>query len=239
MKKESIMLGVLGLIMGLVIGFMGANSLNRSQAGQIAQAPTASSSTTASNPNLPADHPPIGTGGTTATDQPASGAPQTQVTAAIDKAKAQPNDYEAQMTAADLYYQIQRFEDAAKFYEIAAKLKPGESEPMIKAGNAYFDGEKYELAEKWYMQALQKNPKDINVRTDLGLTFFLRTPRDIDRAIKEYKTSLEADPNHEITLQNLALAYTENGDKESLVKTLERLKKVNPNNPVIKKAESN
>ncbi len=232
------MFGVFGLIVGLVIGFMGANSLNRSQGGQItpAAAPGSTGSTAAGNPNLPADHPPIGTSGA---DQPASGAPLPQVTAAIDKAKQQPQSYEAQMTAADLYYQIQRFEDAAKFYEIAAKLKPGESEPVIKAGNAYFDGEKYEQAEKWYMQALQKDPKDINVRTDLGLTFFLRTPRDIDRAIKEYKTSLEADPNHEITLQNLALAYTENGDKESLVKTLERLKKVNPNNPVVKKAESN
>ena len=236
MKKESIMIGVFGLVVGLVIGFMGANSLNRSQAGQIAQAPAGSTSAPAGNPNLPPDHPPIGT---TGGDQPTSGAPSAQVTAAIDKAKQQPQNYEAQMTAADLYYQIQRFEDAAKLFEAASKLKPFETEPMIKAGNAYFDGEKYELAEKWYVQALQKNPKDINVRTDLGLTFFLRTPRDIDRAIKEYKTSLETDANHEITLQNLALAYTENGDKEALVKTLDRLKTVNPNNPVIKKAESN
>ena len=241
MKKESLMFGILGLVVGLVIGFMGANSLNRSAAGQIP--PVTATGTTASagapsggNPNLPADHPPIGTSGS---GQPASGAALPQVTAALDKAKQQPQNYEAQMTAADLYYQIQSFDDAAKFYEAAAKLKPGEAEPMIKAGNAYFDGEKYEQAEKWYMQALAKNPKDINVRTDLGLTFFLRSPRDIDRAIKEYKTSLETDPNHEITLQNLALAYTENGDKESLVKTLERLKKVNPNNPVIKKAEAN
>ena len=236
MKKESIMFGVFGLIVGLVIGFMGANSLNRSQAGQIAQAPAASTSAPSGNPNLPADHPPIGS---TGADQPSAGGAQPQVTAAIEKAKQEPQNYEAQMTAADLYYQIPRFEDAAKFYELAAKLKPGESEPMIKAGNAYFDGEKYELAEKWYMQTLAKNPKDINVRTDLGLTFFLRTPRDIDRAIKEYKTSLDTDANHEITLQNLALAYTENGDKDSLVKTLERLKKVNPNNPVIKKVETN
>ena len=108
---------------------------------------------------------------------------------------------------------------------------------MIKVGNAYFDSEKYEQAEKWYTQALQKDPKNINVRTDLGLTFFLRTPRDIERAIKEYKTSLNIDPNHEITLQNLALAYSENGDKANLPSTIERLKKVNSNNPVIVKSE--
>ena len=75
-----------------------------------------------------------------------------QVTAAIDKAKSEPNNYEAQMTAGDLYYQIQRFDEAAKFFEAANKLKPAEVEPMIKAGNAYFDVENYAEAEKWYLR---------------------------------------------------------------------------------------
>lgn len=231
------MFGVLGLVVGLVIGFVGANSLNRSAAVKPVASTTAPA-ISGDTQNLPADHPPIGsTSGSSTGDKPPAG-PQPQVTAAIEKAKQQPQNYEAQMTAADLYYQIQRFEDAAKIYEIAVKLKPNEMEPLIKAGNAYFDAEKYELAEKYYLQALQKDPKDINVRTDLGLTFFLRTPRDIDRAIKEYKASLAVDPNHEITLQNLALAYTENGDKDSLLKTLDALRKVNPNNKVVKQAEA-
>src|SRR5213080_812309 len=105
----------------------------------------------------------------------------------IEKAKQQPQDFEAQMTAADLYYQIQRFDDAAKFYEAASKLKPADTEPMIKLGNAYFDAAqtaaennnmqaatpKFALAERWYAEALEKEPKNISVRTDLGLTFFL------------------------------------------------------------------
>ena len=232
MKKESVMFGVFGLVIGLVVGFIGANSLNRSATSQVSAGPASTANVPSGNPNLPPDHPPIAGG----QDQTQS-APVAQVTAAIEKARAEPQNYEAQMTAADLYYQIQRFEDAAKLYESANKIKPDEAEPMVKAGNAYFDAEKYELAEKWYLQALQKNPKDINVRTDLGLTFFLRSPRDIDRAIKEYKTSLAIDPNHEITLQNLALAYSENGDNENLGKTTEILKKVNPNNPAITKIE--
>ena len=141
------------------------------------------------------------------------------------------------MTAADLYYQIQRFEDAAKYYEVASKLKPMEAEPIIKAGNAFFDAEKYEIAESWYVRALEKEPKNISVRTNLGLTFFLREPRDIDRAIKEYKVSLGIDPEHEITLQNLALAYSEKGDKDNLKATVEKLKKINPKNPAVIKAE--
>ena len=91
---------------------------------------------------------------------------------------------------------------------------------------------------KWYLLALEKEPKNIAVRTDLGLTFFLRTPRDVNRAIKEYNVSLGIDPISEITLQNLVLAYRENGDKENLRVTLEKLKKVNPNNPAISRVEN-
>ena len=232
MKKDNLMSAVLGLIVGLVVGFVFANSVNRTPVEPVASATAGQPA--AGNPALPADHPPLGT-------QPAGGsqgASLPQVTEAIDKAKQQPNDYEAQMTAADLYYQIQRFDEAAKFYEAANKLKPGETEPLIKAGNAYFDSENYEQAEKWYMLALEKEPKNINVRTDLGLSFFLRTPRDLDRAIKEYKVALGISSDHEITLQNLALAYIESGDKQNLQTTIEKLKKINPKNPAIARAES-
>jgi tetratricopeptide (TPR) repeat protein len=228
MQKEKLLFGIGGLFIGAIIGFMLANSLNRYNVQyQPAAGQTAG---TNSNMALPPDHPAIGTG--TGGSNPGGGAVP-EVAAAIEKARQNPQDYEAQMTAADLYYQIQRFPDAAKFYEAANKIKPEDPEPIIKLGNALFDAEQYEQAEKWYVKALQKRPKDTNVRTDLGLTFFLREPRDLDRAIKEYQGSLAIDPNHEMTLQNLAVAYREKGDKENEAKTVEKLKSVNPNNPAI------
>ena len=229
MTKDNFLFGIIGLLIGAIAGFMVANNINR---GALQPQPTASAPPSASagaaNPNLPPDHPPVGSfGGET------QNAPLPQVTEAVEKAKKQPEDFEAQMTAGDLYYQVQRFEEAAKFYEQANKLKPNEQEPVVKLGNAYFDAEKFEQAEKWYQAALQKEPNDVNVRTDLGLTFFLRTPRDIDRALKEYQLALSVDPNHEITLQNLVIAYREKDDTENLQKAMERLKKVNPNNPAV------
>lgn len=224
MNKENIMFGVIGLLIGSIIGFMFANSLNRSA---IETSTTASTSVPSanSNPALPPDHPPLGA----SNGQTGAEAIQ-QVTAAIEKAKAEPQSFDAQMTAADLYYQIQRFEEAAKFYEAASKLKPNDAEPFVKAGNAYFDAENYLEAEKWYTEALAKTPKDITARTDLGLTFYLREPRDIDRAIKEYKLSLAINPKHEVTLQNLVIAYREKGDTANLQKAVEDLRAVNPNN---------
>jgi tetratricopeptide (TPR) repeat protein len=233
MSKENLLYGVIGIMIGAIIGFTFANSVNKNvvtptpatTAGANAAGPLSG------NPALPADHPPLGT--SPGTTQPQGGAIP-EVTAAIDKAKADPQNFEAQMTAGDLYYQIQRFEDAAKFYETAHKLKSADIEPMVKLGNALFDGEKYAEAEKWYTLALEKNPKDITVRTDLGLTFFLREPRDIPRAIKEYEKSLAINPDHEITLQNLVVAYREMGDAANLEKATAKLKTVNPNNPALK-----
>lgn len=225
MATDRILFGICGLLVGIVIGFIFANSINRTGSQAQSTLPTDAPA----NMNLPPDHPPVGA----RTGQSQQGGALPQVTEALERAKNQPESFEAQMTAGDLYYQIQRFADAAKFYEKANTLKPGEVEPMIKLGNANFDAEQYETAEKWYLEALKKTPNDTNVRTDLGLTYYLRTPRDTDRAIEEFKNVLDAEPDKEITLQNLALAYRESGDAQSFQTTLEKLRKINPNNPIL------
>lgn len=226
MATDRILFGIGGLVIGIVIGFMFANSINRT-ASEAQMTSTSSSSDTPANMNLPPDHPPVGTSG----GQTQGAIPQ--VAEAIERAKNQPESYEAQMTAGDLYYQIQRFADAAKFYEKASQIKPGEVEPMVKLGNAYFDAEQYEAAEKWYLKVLEKTPKDTNVRTDLGLTYYLRSPRNIEKAVKEFQAALAIEPDKEITLQNLALAYREGGDEKNFQAILEKLKNINPNNPAV------
>lgn len=224
MNKENLMYGVIGLLVGSIIGFTFANNVNRSYVGQAPAA--ANTAAPGSDPTLPPGHPPLAPGGNSDTAMP-------QIAESIDKARNEPQNYEAQMTAGDLFYQIQRFEDAAKFYEQAIKLRPKESEPLIKLGNARFDGEQFAEAEKWYVKALEIDPKNLNVRTDLGLTFFLREPRDLDRAIKEFKAALAEKPDHEITLQNLMLAYKEAGDEANRKATEDKLRAVNPSNPAL------
>jgi tetratricopeptide (TPR) repeat protein len=227
MDREKFLYGIIGLLAGCIIGFLFANSLN---VGQIQYAPAPQTATTdgslppPSSQNLPPDHPQVGNN---------SSAPMPEVTEALKKAENNPQDFDAQLQAGDLYYQIGRYAEAAKFYERAAKLRPDALEVHVKTGNAYFDAEKYETAEKWYSEALAKNPDDANVRTDLGLTFYLRNPPDIERAIKEYKTVLAKNPNHELTLQNLVVAYREKKDTAAAQETMDKLAKINPNNPVL------
>jgi tetratricopeptide (TPR) repeat protein len=222
MDKNSILTGIIGLLLGCIIGFLFANNLNQSAPQTLPMTSTAASQ----NLNLPPNHPEING------NQPGSG-PLPQVTEALKKAEEQPKDFQAQLDAGDLHYQIGKYDEAAKFYERANKIRPEELEVLVKTGNAHFDAERFEAAEKWYLLALAKDPDDPNVRTDLGLTFYLRKPPNIERAIKEYKTSLEKSPNHELSLQNLIVALKDKGDDKAAQEAIDKLAKINPNNPAI------
>ncbi len=229
MNGERLLIGVGGLIIGFAVGFMFANSVNRTASIDVA-GNSPSNLSADSNSGLPPNHPPIGQ----STGEQSGGA-LPQVTAAIEKAKREPQDFDAQMTAGDLYYQIQRFDDALEFYKKANRLRPEAIEPSIKIGNSHFDVEQYSEAEQWYSAVLKKTPNDLTVRNDLGLTFFLRTPRDVDRAIKEFEAALRIQPDNEMVLQNLALAFIEKGETDNLNVTLDKMARVNPDNPVLLK----
>jgi tetratricopeptide (TPR) repeat protein len=145
-----------------------------------------------------------------------------------------------------MYYRIQRFDEAAGYFEKAIQIKPDDYDTVVKAGNARFDAgaikmenggdgtEDFKRAEKIYASALEKRPNDADVRTDLGLTYLYRKPKDIERALKEFQVSFSANPNHEITLQSMALALKEKGDAAGLQEMLAKLEKVNPDNRTLK-----
>lgn len=240
MKKENVLFGIIGLLIGLIVGFTVTNSINRSGYSQMA---TPNAGLTAANQSQVSTQ--------AVKDQPRTGGgamPQIQQT--IDRAKNEPNNFEAQIAAADMYYRIQRFEEAAAFFEKALQIKPEDYETIVQLGNSYFDAgaikmeqggdgsENFKKAEKIYEKALAKKPDDVSVKTDLGLTYFYRQPKDIERALKEFKASLAINPSHEMTLQVMARAQKEKGDNAALQETLGKLEKLKPNNPVLQQLKS-
>ncbi len=226
MNKENFLFGIIGLLAGLIIGFMFANSINQN-ASKNPNPMTNPVSAVDPDAPIPPGHPDV--------NGQNSGGMQPQVQAAIEKAKAEPDNYEAQIKAAEVYYQIQRFEGAIEFLKQANKLKPDDYETIVNLGNSYFDAGNYEESDKWYSAALVKKPDDVNVRTDLGLTFIFRQPPNYDRAIQEFTRSLEKDPNHPQTLQNLTVAYTKKGDAAKAKETLARLETLDASNTAIPK----
>jgi len=220
MTKENILFVIVGLLAGFMGGFFFANSVN-----QNAAAPQSMQAATQTG-DLPAGHPAIPGAGNGAVPE---------VQAAIDKARQNPKDFDAQMKAAELYYQIQRFEGAIEFLKNANELQPDNVEVMVNLGNAYFDAGRYEDAEKSYAKALTKKSDDLNVRTDLGLTFIFRDKPDYDRAIQELKRVLDVDPNHVQALQNLTVAYTKKADAANANASLAKLEQTDAGNSAIPK----
>lgn len=232
MSKDNILYSIIGVLLGFIIGFFFANSVN--QRGSVPSAQASSAGTMQSGAgSLPPDHPPLASNGVA--DQGRMQGPMQEL---IQQARNNPNDFDAQMKAADLYYKIDRYDDAVEFLMRANKLRPESYEAVVQLGNANFDARRYELAEKWYTAALLKNPNDVNVRTDLGLTFLFREPPDYDRAIKEFRGSLERDPNHEQSLQDLVVALTRKGDAKEAGTVLEKLAQVNPTSQALSKLRS-
>jgi tetratricopeptide (TPR) repeat protein len=219
MTKENILFTIIGVLIGLIGGFFFTNSLNQ---GSVAPAAVAGVPQTGA---LPSGHPAV----------PGGGGSAPEVQAAIDRAKQNPDDFEAQMKAAELYYQIQRFDGAAEFLKKANSLQPDNQEVIVNLGNANFDAERYEEAEKWYTAALSKKPDSLDVRTDLGLTFVFRSKPDYNRAVAEFKTVLDADPSHIQALQNLAVAYTKKSDGENASAILAKLEQTDPSNSSLSK----
>lgn len=221
MNKENILFGVVGLLLGLIIGFVVTNNVNQTGA-----APSAAATAMQANSNIPAGHPDIGT-----TTKPKEMTPEGQ--ALIDGAKQAPDDIEAQLKAAEVYYMLDRFDEAIVLLKAANKLKPDDREVLVNLGNANFDGEKWDEAEKWYLAALAKKNDDVSVRTDLGLIFVFRDPPNYDRAIVEFNKSLAIDPNHIQTLQNLTVAYAKKGESAKARETLAKLESVDPKNAAL------
>jgi tetratricopeptide (TPR) repeat protein len=221
MTKENILYIVIGLLAGFMIGFFFANSVNQ---GAMMSASPAAVGTQPGSGALPAGHPAVPGGGSPA-----------EIQAAIDKARQDPTDFEAQMKAAELYYQIQRFDAAIDFLKKANELQPDNYEVLVNLGHANFDAAKYDEAEKIYTKALGNKPDDLGIRTDLGMTFVLRASPDHDRGIQEFKRVLDTDPGYVQALQGLTLAYARKSDKANASATLARLEQTDATNTAIPK----
>ena len=229
MDKKKLLYGVIGLLIGTGAGFWGTDSLNRNFAGA---APTERSA--ANSSELPPDHPPTSAAQSAAGSNAASGSgPQADVAAVIEQARNEPTNFDAQMKAGNLFLQIKRYDQAAEFYEKARQIKPQEHAVLVALGNAKFDLQLYPEAERWYKEALKIKPDDVDARTDLGLSYYLREPKELDKAIAEYRISLGYNPRHEQSLQNLITALLAKGDKAAARAYLQPLEQVNPNNQAL------
>ncbi len=183
MTRENILFAIIGLLLGFIIGFMWHGYLT-------SQHDTASLSPTQQAQNLPPNHPPIG--------GDSGGDPQqvfAQVQAAMKQAREEPNNFDAQITAAKLEYQIERYDQAIEYLLKANQLRPDNFDVLAMLGVANMDAKHFATAEKWYKAALIKKPDDIPVLD--GLCSVLLSKGDAKAAEAAINKLAKIDPNNE------------------------------------------
>jgi len=182
MSRENLLFAIIGILLGFIVGFMFASSMSQKQMSQ----------QTASQ-GLPADHPPIaGAGGQNASDPQAMRA---EVAGQLEKARNEPNNFDAQIKAAQLYYQIQRYDQAIEFLLKANALKPTDYQTVVALAVTNLDAEHYDTAEKWYRAAMKMKSDDVMVLAGLADTTLKKGDA---KAAEDAIAKLEkADPNAE------------------------------------------
>lgn len=121
-------------------------------------------------------------------------------------------------------------------------LAPDDYDIIVTLGHAFYDvgyfgkdNASFARSREYYNAALNKKRDDIEVRTDLGMTYFLQDPPDMAAALSEFEKSLAINPKHEKTLAFAALALKNQGKDFAALATT--LRSVNPNNPTLRELE--
>jgi len=179
MSRENLLFVIIGLLLGFIVGFMLATTMNQKMAAPAAR-----------TQNLPPDHPTIGDSAPAAPGQM-----QADVQAALSKAKSEPNNLDAQLKAAELYYQIQRYDQAIEYLLKANQLQPDNYEVVANLGMVNMDAGHFEAAERWWKAALVKKPDDVRVLD--GLCFTLLQKGDARAAEDTMNKLAKIDPTNQ------------------------------------------
>jgi tetratricopeptide (TPR) repeat protein len=181
MSRENLLFAIIGLLLGFIVGFMFASSMSQK---------AASPQTAASSQGLPADHPPVGAQNATNPQ-----GMQAEVQASLEKARTEPKNFEAQLKAAELYYQIQRYDQAIEYLLKANQIQPTDYRTVVLLGVVNLDAGHYDQAEKWYRAAMKMKSDDVTVLS--GLAAATLSKGDAKAAEDAIAKLEKADPNSE------------------------------------------
>lgn len=143
MQKHNLIFGLVGIVLGVVVGYFATQSINKNAAtASNAPAPTAA------QPQMPQE-----------------------ILGMLKKANDEPNNFEAQMQAAALYQQIGRPEKMIEFLKRAVALKPKDAEALQALTRAQLEtGNQSEAAStlKQLEKADPKNPALAELKKQLS-----------------------------------------------------------------------
>jgi cytochrome c-type biogenesis protein CcmH/NrfG len=205
MTRDNLLFAIIGVLFGFIVGFIFASTMSQRYGPTgLTRTPGMSAGQT-----LPPDHPPISASGD---GQPDPQQMIAQVQTAIAKARNNPRDFDAQITAAKLEYQVQRYDETVEFLLKANQIKPDDYEVLAMLGEANMEGAHYDQAETWYKAALAKKPGDVSILASLAFMHLQKgDAKDAEKAIANLE---KVDPsNQDLPQFRDKLASLKSGEK--------------------------
>jgi tetratricopeptide (TPR) repeat protein len=197
MTRDNLLFAIIGVLFGFIIGFLFASNMSQRAATPM---------TASDSQNLPADHPPIQSGEGQNPQQIFA-----QVQESMAKARKEPQNFDAQVNAAKLEYQIQRYDQAVEFLLKANQLKPDNYDVVVMLGAANLEGGHYDMAEKWYKIALAKKPGDVGTLASIAYLHLQKgDAKEAEKAITNLE-KVEPD-NQDLPQFKQRLAIMKSGD---------------------------
>ena len=229
MHKNTIAFVIVAAIGGFIIGFWLANSINRSA---VTMPPPQTGIANTANAAQPTAEPEL-------TDA--------EIKAKITEADDNPRNFAFQKDLGIALYRygvmkqdIELLREAVRILERGNSLNAKDFDVLVALGNAHFDigffkkdAAAFQTAREVYTKALVIKPGDADVRTDLGLTWFLQEPPAYDKAAAELSRIGETNPGHERSMQFLVKTLVKQGKLAEAEKALAKIKAINPSNTTI------
>jgi tetratricopeptide (TPR) repeat protein len=229
MNRKSFWVSIIAVIISFAGGFILANALNRSEMEVLR----------AENSRLKTD-----SSGLEAAESETA-LSEGEIRQRIIEAEQNPDNFSFQKNFGLALYRYavikqddKMLAEVEKILNRAYLLNDKDYDVLVALGNLQFDfgyfkksADGFSKAREFYAKALEQNPNDVDVKTDLGLTYFLANPPQLEKAIGEFKTSLGINPKHEKTLQFITQSYIKAGNTPEAEIYLARLKEINPQTP--------
>ena len=111
-----------------------------------------------------------------------------------------------------------------------AKMNPGKADGWIALGNAQMDSQQFNEAIEAYQKALAIDPKNVDVRVDMGTC--LRGIGKPEMAVAEFRKAIKIAPSHLNAHRNLGVVLGfDLKDREGAIKEFKTFLELAPNTP--------
>lgn len=233
MDRNTLLFVIIAALAGFIGGFLVANGINSSEINSLRSPAELRSATGLPNSAAP--------------DQEQATLSEAEIQAKVDEAGKNAGNFTFQKELGISLYRYGAMKsdtnaiaESVPILTRANSLEPKDFDVLVSLGNALFDLgyankdlASFQKARTTYGKALAIKPQDDDVKTDVGISYFVQEPADYAKAAAELEAVSKANPKHDRSMQFLTQVYIKQGRVADAERVLALIKRVNPTNPAI------